>query len=166
MNLHLVLRLPPDPASASIGRHLCASALAEAGAGPDTIDDVSLAVTEACANVVNHAGPLPSYELRLDLEPRRCVVTVADRGPGLDPSGVEVSLTDHGPGGDRWSQERGRGVALMRAVMDSVRLSSRPGRGTTVRLEKRLDHGAGGCHSGAALPPRAALSLLRPLLSA
>lgn len=159
MNLHLVLRLPPDPASASVGRHLCASALVEAGASPDVIDDVSLAVTEACANVVNHAGPVPSYELRLELDPLRCTIIVADAGSGMDPARTGAAL---GEGGR--SREHGRGVSLMRAVMDSVRLSSRPGRGTTVRLVKRLVDADGGCPRGGVLLPQASLSSARPLL--
>lgn len=159
MNLHLVLRLPPDPASAGIGRHLCASALAEAGASPDVIDDVSLAVTEACANVVNHAGPVPSYELRLDVDHLRCTIIVADGGSGMDPG-----RTDGPPGEGGRSREHGRGAGLMRAVMDSVRLCSRPGRGTTVRLEKRLVKADGGRPWGEVLPARVPPPGARPLL--
>jgi anti-sigma regulatory factor (Ser/Thr protein kinase) len=47
--------------------------------------------------------------------------------------------------------ESGRGLAIMRACVDNVTLSSGPGRGTVVSLRKRIEWRADAPASG--LPP-------------
>lgn len=130
LNLRLVLRLPRDPTSARVARHLCVSALSEVGAGAGVIGDIALAVTEACANVTKHAGVEADFEVRLELDSHGCIITVIDRGEGFEMDLLEGLV-------ESTCSERGRGVALMRSVMDSVRFSSSPGMGTAVRLERR-----------------------------
>ena len=55
MNIAFSVRLPVDAQSVPLVRGLLRQALQHLGVVSDGIDDVLLALTEACANVVRHA---------------------------------------------------------------------------------------------------------------
>jgi serine/threonine-protein kinase RsbW len=98
----------------------------------ETLNDLKLAVTEACTNSVRHAygandGTVDIvYELHAD----RLVVEVSDDGGGFDPDEVEESgeLT-----------EGGLGIAIIRALVDEFEVGERgDGRGSRLRFVKLL----------------------------
>ena len=130
----LSLRLPRDRLSVPVVRHLAEYALLEVGAHSTDAHDVELALSEACANVLNHAGPGDVYDVDVIIGPYNCVIRVIDVGQGFDSSAPPAM-----PGHDA---ESGRGVGLMHAVMDQVKLTSEPDRGTVVQLVKSLNFNA------------------------
>ena len=105
-----------------------------------TADEVILASSEAAANCVEHA-----YRGRDPGE-----ITLRARMTG---GVVALEIRDTG----RWRAapapgDRGRGLGMMRAIMDEVRVRTDPG-GTVVRMSKRLDRrprraGAGAAETG------------------
>ncbi len=131
MRISLVLCLPRDSSTLSVVRHIAASALEELGVVTEEIDDVTLAVTEAAANVVKHSGADDLYEVHVVIEDTTCEIRVVDKGRGFDSNTRRVAMA--GP-----SEEHGRGMALMAALVDSVRFESRPEAGTVVHLIKEL----------------------------
>jgi serine/threonine-protein kinase RsbW len=131
MLINLTLCLPRDTSSIPVCRHIIRHALREVGAEAECIEDISVAQTEACANVVKHSGPGDEYEVRVDIDGSRCTIRVVDTGRGFDWRSLDADGA--GP-----SAERGRGIQLMRALVDDVRFLSRPEAGTIVRLEKTL----------------------------
>lgn len=126
-----MLCLPRDSSTLSVVRHITASALEELGVVTEEIGDVILALTEAAANVVKHSGADDQYEVHLVIENNTCEIRVVDSGRGFDSDTLGVNMA--GP-----SEERGRGMALMAALVDSVRFESRPEAGTIVHLVKDL----------------------------
>jgi serine/threonine-protein kinase RsbW len=126
-----MLCLPRDSSTLSVVRHIAASALEELGVVSEEIGDVVLALTEAAANVVKHSGADDQYEVHLVIENNTCEIRVVDSGRGYDSDSLGVNMA--GP-----SEERGRGMALMAALVDSVRFESRPEAGTIVHLVKDL----------------------------
>ena len=120
------LTLPARPENVAVIRHVL-GAFAEALHLPaDLVEDMRLAVTEACTNVVRHAyrdgdpGPIdvvirPNGD-RLDL-------IVSDQGQGLGAS-ADVS----GPG---------LGLPLIAALAESVELQELPVRGSRVTMSFR-----------------------------
>ena len=126
-----MLCLPRDSSTLSVVRHITASALDELGVVSEEIGDVILALTEAAANVVKHSGADDQYEVHLVIENNTCEIRVIDGGRGFDSESLGVNMA--GP-----SEERGRGMALMAALVDSVRFESRPEAGTIVHLVKDL----------------------------
>jgi PAS domain S-box-containing protein len=97
--------------------------LAESGAEPDEVQDIVMATNEACQNAIEHAyglSPEP-FQVALDTEAHEIVITVRDRGGWRDGS----------------SDDRGRGLPLMRALMDTVEIDQRPS-GSTVILRRAL----------------------------
>lgn len=131
MRVALTLRLPRDRVSVPVVRHLTEYALLEVGAHTSDAHDVELALTEACANVLDHAGPSDVYDVEVVIGPYNCVIRVIDVGHGFD--------TATPPGMAGHDAESGRGLGLMHAVMDQVRLESEPHGGTVVQLVKSLD---------------------------
>jgi anti-sigma regulatory factor (Ser/Thr protein kinase) len=146
MQITLSLTLPRDEQTIPVTRHIVHHALQEVGAREECMDDIAVAQTEACANVVKHSGPGDQYEVRVDIDEQKCVIRVIDTGRGFDWESLsDIASPDT-------SAERGRGILLMRTLVDEVRFVSRPEAGTIVHLEKALSFvdGApmGGSRSG------------------
>jgi len=112
-------------------RHIAGCALKELGVEAEAIEDVALALTEASANVVKHSGEGDQYEVQLIVDNNVCEIRVVDTGHGFDSASLAVAMAAP-------SEERGRGMALMAALVDSVRFESRPETGTIVHLVKDL----------------------------
>jgi serine/threonine-protein kinase RsbW len=174
VEIKMVLYLPRDAASVPISRQVLNGCLETLGVTPDTRTDIALALSEACANVIQHAGPGDEYEVLASARRGRCVIEVvntsdfaqpgrgaADRG-ALDGDGGERDRLHGGGDGDGDGglpfaapeeplspiAEHGRGLKIIDAVVDNVRLSSNDRRGTVVHFEKALDWvpGAAGEH--------------------
>lgn len=110
-------------------RQVLGDTLRRLGISEESVADILLAATEACANVVLHAESMGPYEVVAAVGRSECRVEVRDDGAGWgrprrQPSG-ELA-------------ESGRGFALMRACVDGVTLRTAPGQGTSVVLDKRI----------------------------
>jgi serine/threonine-protein kinase RsbW len=132
MELSLALTLPRDEQTVPVARHVVRNAMEQVGVDETSVYDIELALSEACTNVLLHAGAGDEYEVRFHLADRRCRIRVVDVGHGFD------SAAQRGEG-PRPEAERGRGLTLMRALVDRVRFTSRPEDGTVVTLEKELE---------------------------
>ena len=80
----MVLYLPRDTATVPVSRQVLDGCLATLGVTPDTRADIALALTEACANVVLHAGPAEEYLVQVSARNGQCAIEVinADGGTG------------------------------------------------------------------------------------
>jgi serine/threonine-protein kinase RsbW len=129
-HLDLSLSLPRESGSVPVVRRLAAQALRAFGVEDEDIDDVQLAITEACANVVEHATESDTYEVKVELASDRCAITVVDQGQGFDATTLpEIPSSD---------AESGRGLVLMRALVDNVAFQSQPQAGAVVHMVKTL----------------------------
>ena len=64
MEVKVVLYLPRDAASVPVSRQVLDGCLQTLGVTPDTRADIASALSEACANVIKHAGPATSMRCR------------------------------------------------------------------------------------------------------
>jgi serine/threonine-protein kinase RsbW len=131
MEIGLRIRLPRDRISVPVARHVVRNAIEGIGVTAECADDIEVALSEACTNVLLHAGPGATYDVRLDLDDDSCVLRIIDLGPGFD-------LTPLPGSAPLPEEERGRGLPLMSSLVDRVRFESKPEIGTVVHLEKRL----------------------------
>lgn len=131
MNLEFALCLPRDAETVLLVRGVVTKALTLFGVTRECVDDIRLALSEACTNVVDHAAADDEYEVRLEVNERKCVISVTNTGNGFDATSLAGQMPDA-------SSPRGRGVAIMQALMDRVELHSEPVRGTIVHLVKTL----------------------------
>lgn len=131
----MVLFLPRDAASVPVSRQVLAGCLDTLGVTPDTRTDIALALSEACANVIKHAGPGDEYEVMASVRGGRCIIEVVNTGNGTGA----LTLGDNPvPGLPPPTTEHGRGLKIMDAVVDNLRLTSNGREGTTVHFEKAL----------------------------
>ncbi len=131
MELKLTLALPRDEYSVPVARRVLARSLEALGVDEPVVADIELALTEACTNVLDHAADTDEYEVSAGIDGTICVIEVIDRGGGFDST--TKGLAEAEP-----SAEDGRGIQLMRALVDKVTFTSRPQLGTVVHLEKQL----------------------------
>jgi serine/threonine-protein kinase RsbW len=131
IEINVALSLPRDELTVPIVRHICGYALREVGALKESVDDIELALTEACTNVLDHSAADDEYEVQISIRDTVCIIRVRDAGRGFDFS----TLTD---GVAELSAEGGRGIGLMNALVDKVKFTSRPEIGMIVHLEKEL----------------------------
>jgi serine/threonine-protein kinase RsbW len=98
----------------------------------ETLNDLKLAVTEACTNSVRHAygDNGGTVDIVYELHEDRLVVEVSDDGGGFDPTHVEET---------RELTEGGLGIAIIRALVDEFEVGERgDGRGSRLRFVKFL----------------------------
>ena len=133
MQLSYGLRLPTDLRYVSVVRRLCTTTLGELGVEQGSIDDIALAVTEACANVVKHARTQDDFEVAVSVDGRVATIEVIDAGTGFDPALAEAMVRDPDD-----PLTHGRGLGLMRVLVDDLHFEPDEG-GMRVVLVKVLD---------------------------
>lgn len=149
MEITMVLYLPRDAASVSVSRQVLDGCLETLGVTPDTRTDIALALGEACANVVQHAGPGVDYEVLATARDGKCVIEVVntvDGGGAAQPAGETLGPPSAEP--VPATAEHGRGLKIIDAVVDNLELTGDGRDGTTVHFEKALSWipGAAGEH--------------------
>jgi PAS domain S-box-containing protein len=131
---HFSAEFPAEPESLAPMRSMLRRWLSHAGAGELEIAEITTACGEAATNAIEHAGM--SGDIRFEVS--------GSRSGGA----VEIAVRDQGS----WREERpgdhGRGLDLMRTLMDTVAVEPGP-EGTTVSLRRRLG-GNGGAVDGRA----------------
>ena len=103
----------------------------------DELGDIKTSVSEAVTNAVVHAYPetLGKIYLKLRILGEDTIeITVKDKGKGIDDvkKAMEPLYTT---GGDDRS---GMGFTIMDSFMDKMKVSSRPGKGTSVVMSRRI----------------------------
>lgn len=136
MSIWWSLHLRREAASVPLARRLLIGTMETAGVDPDISFDLSVALSEACANAVEHGGddgaggPGEAYRVTAYLDGERCRIEVSDTGPGFPapaPGGPRGVARPASP-----EAESGRGLCLIRELADHVHIGSAPGRGGAV----------------------------------
>jgi stage II sporulation protein AB (anti-sigma F factor) len=103
----------------------------------EELGDIKTAVSEAVTNAVVHAYPDrlgPIYLRARILEGGQLDLSVRDKGGGIDDI-AQARSPLYTTGGEERS---GMGFTIMESFMDSLKVRSTPGRGTTVAMRKRV----------------------------
>lgn len=117
ITLRLALLLPRDASTVPVVRHILDQAMASLGVATGCRDDISLILTEACANVIEHARATDEYEIGVEVTDARCVIDVVHAGAVVDP----VRLAP--PTDPVLLEESGRGLQIIRALADELYLT-------------------------------------------
>jgi anti-sigma regulatory factor (Ser/Thr protein kinase) len=119
---------PAEPESLAPIRSMLRRWLSHAGADDLEIAEITTACGEAATNAIEHAGT--GNGAHFEVSGRR------------DGSEIELAVRDHGSWRSERMDDHGRGLELMRTLMDTVAVE--PGaEGTTVSLRRRLGQRGG-----------------------
>ncbi|MFE3579608.1 ATP-binding protein [Streptomyces vinaceus] len=150
MSIWWSLHLRREAASVPLARRLLLGTMETAGVDPDISFDLSVALSEACANAVEHGGPAAEaaaesvpqacaeYRVTAYLDGDRCRIEVTDSGPGFPAATVAGRRPLPAGPSEPSESEHGRGLWLIAELADHVRLRNRPGRGAVVSFDKIL----------------------------
>lgn len=108
----------------------------EAHFDSEQIDQIALAVDEACTNAIKHAYQYDAskkIDIEIWLAPEKMEIVVTDYGPGFDPDKLPEPDINHSM---KNGKAGGLGIHLMKKVMDEVRFEIRPGQKNAVHLIK------------------------------
>ena len=130
MKIEFTVRLPVDSHSVPFARGLCRKALDHLHVDTATVDEIVLALTEACANVVQHGGQQNDYEVAVRIDDDTCRISVWDEGGGFEVPDLSRPVDPH--------SDDGAGLLLMQALVDELAFERDSDGRHRVTLEKRL----------------------------
>ena len=149
----LTLHMPADQDTLPVVRQALRSLGESVDADTESLEDAELAVTEACANAVEHAyqGDPGDIEVSFLPEESQLRVSVADRGIG-----IPEEIVSRGEG-------RGYGLPMIESIATSVEFAGRDG--TQVRMAFPLGRSETATVDGAAPGVEPAERILRRLVA-
>jgi len=131
----LELSFPPKPEYVRTARHTVAAVARLHDVPDEVVDDLKLAVSEACTNAVTvnqAAGRDAPVKVVAWVGDGVFDVRVLDRGPGLDPKLLDA---DPEPSSGEFSFEKGLSLPLITGLMDEVEILPRDdGPGSVLRM--------------------------------
>jgi serine/threonine-protein kinase RsbW len=127
------LKIPARAEWVAVARLAVAAVASRLRFSVDEIEDIKLAIAEACTNTIQGAGGQDAgvIEIVCDAREDELRVTVRDQNSGIHLEAVK-------PGGLDEGRTEELGVFLIRALMDSVDYTSDPRRGTELVMIKRV----------------------------
>lgn len=126
------LSIPSKPEYVSVVRLTISAIANRCGFNIEDIEDIKVAVGEACTNAIIHAESDKEKEIAIDCR--------------VSQQGVEIVIVDNGVGFDykkldlpdlRNPKESGLGIFIIKSLMDEVEFSCLPGGGTSIKMLKK-----------------------------
>lgn len=139
---YVTLEFPSRSANEGFARTAAACFAAQLDPTLEEVNDVKTAVSEAVTNAIVHAYPdtIGKITMRLSLRDDHSLeIVVRDWGVGIeDVEQARAPLFTTG------SEERaGMGFTIMESFMDTLKVRSTPGKGTTVTMRRKIARRAG-----------------------
>ncbi|HZZ64633.1 MAG TPA: ATP-binding protein, partial [Candidatus Baltobacteraceae bacterium] len=125
------IRIPSKAEWVAVARLAVAAVANRLNFSIEDIEDVKLAVAEACTNCIQHADGSDQIEITCETEPDALTVRVRDNGRGNRREPVASRRSEEPRVG-------GLGVFLIRSLMDTVEYDVHPERGTNLVMTKKV----------------------------
>lgn len=125
------LRIPSKAEWVAVARLAVAAVANRLNFSIEDIEDVKLAVAEACTNCIQHANGTDQIQITCETEPDVLTVRVRDFGHGTRAEQITSRRVDEPRVG-------GLGVFLIRSLMDTVEYDVHPERGTNLVMTKKV----------------------------
>lgn len=129
----LKFSVPQKPEYVGLIRLAVSSAANCAGFDIEAIEDIKVAVAEACTNVIRHSNnaDYSNFEIECRLEKNRIIISIEDRGQGYNTSEYRKPDLEN-------PKEGGLGLFIIQALMDEVNIFSKVGEGTRLQMVKYI----------------------------
>ena len=132
------LSIPSRSANESFARVAVSAFFAQLDPTVEEITDIKTAVSEAVTNAIVHAYAKKIGTIHIHakiMEDNTAWIKIRDKGCGIEDieQAMEPMFTTCKNG-----ERSGLGFAVMQSFMDTVKVSSKPGKGTVVFMKKKL----------------------------
>jgi serine/threonine-protein kinase RsbW len=125
------LRIPPKAEWAAVARLTVAAIASRLDFSLDEIDDVKLAVAEACTHAIQRSTGEAPIVLIFEAQPDSIIVTVRDSSTSAHLESVEDDVDEEHTGG--------LGLFIIRSLMDDVDFRVDPRAGGELIMVKRVE---------------------------
>lgn len=130
------ITIPSDPALIREVDEFVELRLREHNLADTLIADIAICATEVVNNGINHGNRQDrnkTVTLELKLDSDQVIITVTDEGSSFDPAAVEDPVDPR-----NLLREVGRGIFIVKHLMDTVEIDRAEGGGTVVTLTKKI----------------------------
>ncbi len=129
----VVLVLPNKPEYVSVARLAASGIASRMGFDVETVEDIKLALAEACTNAIKHGccEEYNEYTIEFGIGQKCLTISIADRGCGIDKKKIcQPDLQN--------PREGGLGIFIINTLMDQVDFETAPDAGFTITMKKYL----------------------------
>ena len=124
------MEISANPEYVSIIRLTTSGIANKVGFCIDDIEDLKVAISEACTNAIKHSLD-ERFIIIYSIIENGLTIEVIDNGKGYDRSAVSKPDIDN-------LKEGGMGLFIIEALMDEVTVESQEGKGTSIKMTKYL----------------------------
>lgn len=96
----------------------------------DDIEDLKVAVSEACTNAIKHSKD-KKFTITFNILENGINIEIKDNGQGYDINSISTPNLEE-------PKESGLGLFIIQALMDDVSMESKAGQGTIIKMTKYL----------------------------
>ncbi len=130
------ITIPSSPDHISAVDEFIESWLRQRGVPEDTIADLAIAITELVNNAIKHGNKYDhkkKIRVGLRFENDQAQATVSDEGTGFDPESIPNPIAE-----ENLLKEIGRGIFIVKSLMDKVEFAFPASGGTTITITKKI----------------------------
>ena len=124
------MEITANPAYVSIIRLTTSGIANKVGFCMDDIEDLKVAVSEACTNDIKHSSD-DRFTITYTMIENGLTIEIIDNGNGYDTSSINEPDIEN-------LKESGMGLFIIEALMDEVSIESQEGKGTSIKMTKYL----------------------------
>ena len=134
---YMTLEFPSKSSNEAFARAAVACFAAQLDPNLEELNDIKTAVSEAVTNCIVHAyrDTIGEIQIKCRILPERTLdIVVRDHGCGIEDV-AQARTPMFTTGG---AERSGMGFTIMESFMTSLHVTSRPGKGTTVHMKRRI----------------------------
>lgn len=124
------MEITANPEYVSIIRLTTSGIANKVGFCIDDIEDLKVAISEACTNAIKHSSD-DRFTIIYSMIENGLIIEIIDNGKGYDRSSVSEPDIDN-------LKESGMGLFIIESLMDEVIVESQEGKGTSIKMIKYL----------------------------
>ena len=124
------MEITANPAYVSIIRLTTSGIANKVGFCMDDIEDLKVAVSEACTNAIKHSSD-DRFTIIYTMIENGLTIEIIDNGNGYDTSSINEPDIEN-------LKESGMGLFIIEALMDEVSIESQEGKVTSIKMTKYL----------------------------
>ena len=127
------LSIPNKAEFVSVVRLTLVAIANRVGFNIEEIEDMKVAIAEACTNAITHGKNTPSesIDIRFTLQTTGLEIQVKDKGKGCEVEKIKDPQIEE-------LNESGLGIFIIRSLMDDVVIHSEPDQGMTIIMTKMI----------------------------